>query len=115
MKLCIEKKISNNKKIIIYHKKFVNNKKITCVSVRLSESAKFKRSQTDKYLQKKLIAMKKKHLRLETKTKQKLIWYLVVLNLFSSATNCSYVNAVRARRGLFPLPSDFFFFDKIFL
>lgn len=26
--------------------------------------------------------------------------YLVVLNLFSNATNCSYVNAVRARRGL---------------
>ena len=45
----------------------------TCVSVSDNERARFNRSQTDKYL--------------------------VCLNLFSNATNCSYVNAVRARRG----------------
>jgi len=48
----------------------------TCVSVRLSESARLSRSHTDRYR--------------------------VCLNLFSSATSCSYVNAVRARRGLPP-------------
>ena len=46
---------------------------MTCVSVSDNDNARFKRSQTDKYL--------------------------VCLNLFSNATNCSYVNAVRARRG----------------
>jgi len=85
----------------------------TCVSVRLRLSAKFNRSHTDRYR--------------------------VVLNLFSSDTSCSYVNAVLAlsrrnvvlikfhmtmlkdmtyRRGfeLFPcdFPSPFFFESLIF-
>lgn len=46
---------------------------MTCVSVNDNDNARLSRSQTDKYL--------------------------VCLNLFSKATNCSYVNAVRARRG----------------
>jgi hypothetical protein len=46
---------------------------LTCVSVSDNDNARLSRSQTDKYL--------------------------VCLNLFSNATNCSYVNAVRARRG----------------
>lgn len=50
------------------------NQIFTCVSVRLSERAKLSLSQTDRYL--------------------------VLLNLFSRATSCSYVNAVRARLGL---------------
>lgn len=48
----------------------------TWVSVKLSESARFSRSQTDRYR--------------------------VVLNLFSRATSCSYVKAVRARLTLPP-------------
>lgn len=52
----------------------VDDARLTCVSVKRRESARFSLSQTDRYL--------------------------VVLNLASSATNCSYVNAVRARRGL---------------
>ncbi|PSN52463.1 hypothetical protein C0J52_14989 [Blattella germanica] len=53
------------------------NQIFTCVSVNDRDNAKFSRSQTERYL--------------------------VVLNLFSRATNCSYVNAVRALRG-FPPP-----------
>ena len=49
----------------------------TCVSVKLRDRARFSLSHTERYL--------------------------VVLNLFSRATNCSYVNAVRARRGF---PAD---------
>lgn len=58
---------------------------VTCVSVRRSVRAKLSLSQTDKYL--------------------------VVLNLFSNATNCSYVKAVLALLG-FPalLSFDNFFF-----
>lgn len=55
------------------------NQILTCVSVSLSDNAKFNRSQTDKYR--------------------------VVLNLFSSETNCSYVKAVLALLGLPDLPS----------
>lgn len=47
---------------------------LTCVSVRFKDNARFNLSQTDKYL--------------------------VVLNLFSNDTNCSYVKAVLALRGL---------------
>lgn len=46
---------------------------LTCVSVRLKLSARLRRSQTERYR--------------------------VVLNLFSSDTNCSYVKAVRALLG----------------
>lgn len=49
------------------------NQIFTCVSVRLNESAKFSLSQTDRYL--------------------------VLLNLFSKATSCSYVKAVLALLG----------------
>ena len=49
------------------------NQILTCVSVRLNERAKLSLSQTDKYL--------------------------VLLNLFSKATSCSYVKAVLALRG----------------
>ena len=53
---------------------------MTCVSVSDNDNARLRRSQTDKYL--------------------------VCLNLFSNATNCSYVNAVRARRGFEGLSLD---------
>ena len=49
------------------------NQIFTWVSVRFNESARLSLSHTERYL--------------------------VVLNLFSKATSCSYVNAVRARRG----------------
>lgn len=52
------------------------NQIFICVSVRFKDRARFSLSQTDKYL--------------------------VVLNLFSRATNCSYVNAVLARLGFPP-------------
>lgn len=52
------------------------NQILTCVSVSDSDNARLSLSHTDRYL--------------------------VVLNLFSSATSCSYVKAVRARRGLPP-------------
>lgn len=55
------------------------NQILTCVSVRRRERAKLSRSQTDRYL--------------------------VVLNLFSSDTSCSYVKAVLALLGLPDFPS----------
>lgn len=67
------------------------NQILTCVSVKLNDIARFKRSHTERYR--------------------------VVLNLFSKATSCSYVNAVLARRGLPSLPflsvERFRFFPKV--
>ena len=56
------------------------NQIFICVSVKFKDNAKFSLSQTDKYL--------------------------VDLNLFSSATSCSYVKAVRALLGLHRLVSS---------